>query len=198
MDSIIPVFPTAYFPSIAYCRQFFSFSTQEIEGWEHFVKQSIRTRCEILTANGILTLNVPIVHDDKRKPIHELRIAYDKKWILEHWRAIESAYAAAPYFDDYSREIKAILFSKHETLWQLNHSFLVLLHDVLDKPIQFKSTINFQSSSQSDFRSFDFLKREETSFYQQVFGYNQDFIPNLSILDAIMNEGPFCRRVIFS
>jgi hypothetical protein len=193
MDQLTPIFPTAYFPSIAYCASFFSFPLVRIDANEFFVKQSIRTRCEILTANSTLSLNVPIVHEDKKKPICQLRVASDKRWRIEHWRAIESAYASAPYFDDYEWKIRGILLGHQETLWELNLKILLLIHEVLDRTENFSITQTFEKDYQNDFRSKNFLLREPCSPYQQVFSYDSPFISNLSIIDLLMNEGPFCR-----
>ena len=75
------VFPTAYFPSIDYLRAFVQAKDGFIEWHEHFQKQTIRTRCEILTANGILRLSIPTLHESGRKiPINQLKIDYSGTW----------------------------------------------------------------------------------------------------------------------
>ena len=50
------------------------------------------------------------------------------------------------------------------------------------------------AQSESDFRAFPFDDRLNTKKYTQVFEAENGFIPNLSILDLIMNEGPMARR----
>ena len=57
------VFPCAYFPSISYLKLLYEFQPCTIDLKENFVKQSIRNRCEILSANGRLKLIVPIQHN---------------------------------------------------------------------------------------------------------------------------------------
>jgi hypothetical protein len=34
--------------------------------------------------------------------------------------------------------------------------------------------------------------------YQQVFSYDKDFTPNLSMIDLLFNEGPFIRNWILT
>jgi hypothetical protein len=66
----------------------------------------------------------------------------------------------------------------------------------INKTISYTKIYNEQTDR--DFRTIDFMKN---SFiikkYQQVFSYNKKFISNLSILDLLMNEGPFIRQWIF-
>ena len=50
----MPLFPSAYFPSIGYLKLLNKFQDAQIDLHENFVKQSIRNRCEILSANGKL------------------------------------------------------------------------------------------------------------------------------------------------
>ena len=49
--------PSAYFPSLAYVRALLQDPQLVLDFKEHFVKQSIRTRAEILSANGVIQLN---------------------------------------------------------------------------------------------------------------------------------------------
>lgn len=194
------VFPTAYFPSIHYLRDFLRASEAQIEWHEHFQKQSIRTRCEILSANGILRLSIPIQHEGgKKTPVYSLRIDHSGTWKNDHWRAITSAYALAPYFEDYEAEIKKIIFEPDEFLWQKNERCLKLVEDVLNHSIAFRYTDSFIGAEGSTSKS-AFLEREgiEMKAYQQVFSYGKPFIPNLSMIDILFNEGPFLRNWILT
>jgi hypothetical protein len=192
------VFPTAYFPSIDYLRSFIHVQDAQIEMHEHFQKQTIRTRCEILTANGILRLTIPTLHESGRKiPIMELKIDHSGTWKNDHWRAITSAYALAPYFDDYAVEVKEIIFANDTYLWEKNARCLRLMEIVLDKPLSIQYTDSFKGISGDQSKN-AFLKREQwdQKSYQQVFSYDKEFSPNLSMIDLLFNEGPFCRKWI--
>jgi hypothetical protein len=68
----------------------------------------------------------------------------------------------------------------------------------LDKKSKFNFTSEFQNkiaSQKSLFLERETLNKKE---YQQVFSYSKPFVPNLSMLDLIFNEGPFCRNWILS
>ncbi len=52
---------TAYFPPVAYFMAIKQSRHIIIEQFENFGKQSYRNRCEIMTANGTISLTVPVV-----------------------------------------------------------------------------------------------------------------------------------------
>ncbi|MFJ6661204.1 WbqC family protein [Streptomyces sp. NPDC091377] len=71
----------------------------------------------ILTANGPLTLTVPLSGADVRskRPLDEIRVV-DDGWRRRHWRALQTAYGRAPYFDLH-RDFLADYYTRdHETL----------------------------------------------------------------------------------
>ena len=199
-DRLMTVFPTAYFPSIQYLRTFLRANEPRIEMHEHFQKQTIRSRCEILTANGILRLSIPTLHESGRKiPLKELKIDHSGTWKNDHWRAITSAYALAPYFEDYAKEIKTIIFSDDTYLWEKNERCLSLMEDVLNQPLCIQYTEEFHGIS-GDSSKNAYLEHDPWTLasYQQVFSYDKLFTSNLSMIDLLFNEGPFCRKWILA
>lgn len=193
------VFPIAYFPSITYCREWFQNENSLLEIHENFPKQTIRNRCEILTGNGALRLSVPVAHESGVKiPTHEVKIIQTATWKTDHWRAIESAYSCAPYYEDYAQDIQNIIFESNGLLIETNLKCLKLVATILEKPLIFNTTSEYLFNVANDFRNSDFSSKENWNApsYQQVFAYNRPFTPNLSIIDLIFNEGPFCRNWI--
>ena len=193
------VFPTAYFPSIYYLKEFFACSNPLIEIQENFPKQTIRNRCEVLTSNGILTLSIPVLHNSSGKQLtKDVRIDYSKNWQIDHWRAIQSAYAAAPYFEDYFEEIKSLINYRSSFLLEKNEQIIRFIESILEIKSNYAYTSKFENKIVSQKNLF--LEHDETDVkpYQQVFGYDKLFVPNMSILDLIFNEGPFCRKWILT
>jgi hypothetical protein len=69
------ILSTAYFPPIQYISKFLVFTKVEIEKYENYTKQSYRNRCIILSANGPLSLSLPVRKDiHPRIPISQVRI----------------------------------------------------------------------------------------------------------------------------
>ena len=105
-DKMIPVLPTTYFGSIAYFKEVAKHEKVYIEAKEHFPKQSYRNRCDILGADGILTLSIPTKkHSGSKTPTDEVLLSVDENWQKRHWRSIMSAYQSAAFFDYYSIEV---------------------------------------------------------------------------------------------
>ena len=64
---------------------------------EHFVKQSIRNRCDIYGANGKLQLTIPKQRKGSDKTIiKEIQISYKQDWQKEHWNAIVNLLITPP------------------------------------------------------------------------------------------------------
>ena len=192
--------PIAYFPSIHYLKVYLSKQNSVLEIHENFIKQSIRNRCEILTGNGVLRLSIPIVHASGMKiKTKDILIDHEKKWQLNHWRAIKSAYASAPFFEDYEQTIYELIFAKDEFLIDKNKRILEFIFSVLEIDETIHYSIDFKKNAEFDYRKTDFLNHAyQVKEYQQVFSYGKTFTANLSILDLLMNEGPFMRKWILS
>ena len=187
-------FQTAYFPSLAYVRALMNSTESCIEIHEHFVKQSIRTRCEILTANGVLQLNVPVIHLSGQKvKIKDCLIDYSKSWVTDHWRAIESAYANAPHFEHYAHDLRAIFTAQPKTLLELNGLIWKWLASALGIENQLYYSEEF-TTSRTDKKEWLGRINGVTRVYYQLFAEEQTFVSNLSVLDGLFNEGPLLRK----
>lgn len=190
----MPVFSCAYFPSLAYVRALLHEQHVVLDLHEHYVKQSIRTRTEILSANGIIQLNVPIVHVAVGKQaMHALKIDYSKNWRAEHWRAIESAYANAPHFEHYAHDLRALFAQQPVYVYELNQLILDWINAALDLQLNIKWSETYTGQADSDKKAWMGRDLNPTKAYQQVFGNKTEFVPNLSVLDGLMNEGPLLR-----
>jgi len=194
------ILPIAYFPSVHYLKEYFSEINTNLEIHENFVKQSIRNRCEILSGNGILRLSIPLNHSNGIKiKTKDIRIDYGKSWQMNHWKAIKSAYASAPYFEDYEQQINQILLAKDEFLVDKTHRIFEFLFSILEINSSIIYTKKYTGQTDRDFRKTDFLKNSFVmKEYQQVFSYGKGFNSNLSMIDLLMNEGPFIRNWILT
>lgn len=188
------VLPSAYFPSLAYIHTLLKQSDICIDLQEHFVKQSIRTRAEILGANGIIQLNIPIIHvAHAKQTVATLQIDNSKNWQAEHLRTITSAYANAPYFEHYSYDIQLIFKKRYVYVFELNKAILEWVNSALDLQLNISWSTEFTGKTSTDKKAWLGRAPMITHVYRQVFSEQQEFIQNLSILDGLMNEGPMLR-----
>ncbi len=68
-------------------------------------KRGWRNRNQIKTPSGKLWLTVPVYSrgaQTEHIPINRIRIVWDNPWNQDHWKALQHAYARAPYFDRYA------------------------------------------------------------------------------------------------
>jgi hypothetical protein len=198
---MIPVLSTAYFGSIGYFQELAKYDTVLIEGKEHFPKQSYRNRCDILSADGILSLSIPVKkHNGSKTPTDAIKLAMEENWRQRHWRSIVTAYQSAAYFDYYSMEIEELLFDPTDSLLELNTKITQRMLDWLDISIHLKHTEEFTPIIENDPRIelTDKNKNQEhlKAPYIQVFPSEKSYTKNLSLLDAILCDGPLARNLL--
>lgn len=202
------VLSIAYLPPIQYFCKLMQFNRILIENDEHYNKQSYRNRFRILTSNGIQTLSVPVhkQHGHKVK-IKEVRIDHTKDWQRNHWRAIESAYSSSPFFEFYKDDLWPFFETKYTFLFDYDMDLIHLLLELLEVSVQIEYTDQFYPHYYDpyiDYRQSIHPKRRmqtpDTLFqpveYHQVFSDRFSFVPNLSILDLLMNEGPETKHIL--
>ena len=204
MNSIPSTFSTAvlfssYLPSLQYFATLISHHHILIEKWEHFVKQTYRNRCYIYSANGALSLIIPIQHGRSEHTImKDVKIAHDYNWQKIHWKSIEAAYRCSPFFEFYEDEFAPFYQKKYEYLMDYNEELMDIILKLLDIQITISYTEKHEkkyAENSTDFRSSlsPQIKMMDTHFhsphYLQVFSNQHGFIPNLSIIDLLCNEG---------
>lgn len=187
-----------YLPSLHYFSELAKFQTVILERHEHFVKQSYRSRCIITTSQGPQILSVPLASKHGKTIISEVRIDYSQKWLNNHWRAIQSAYAGAPFFEYYSDDLHTILFKQHPFLFDMNRDLLTMCLRWLKLDIRIEESLAYEirvDASTTDLRNVISAKNQvfpenpyQARPYMQVFG--SEFVNNLSLIDLIFCTGP--------
>ncbi|MRR24508.1 hypothetical protein EG830_16165, partial [bacterium] len=196
---------TAYFPPASYFSLIARSTKVLIEREENYHKQTWRNRCLILGPNGPLPLVIPVQRGSFHKTaIRDLRIDNARRWRDLHLRGINSAYAAAPFFEFYIDVISGVISKPHTWLLDLNSEALDAVCGAIGLNIQAGYTDHFEpeGSMEKDYRYTITPKKEirvpgiRDIPYTQVFGERYGFTPGLSIIDMILNNGPGTRALL--
>lgn len=193
MDALLH--PT-YFPSIAQCVVMAKANHVVFEVCDNYQKQTYRNRMSLYGAQGKITLTLPVAYSqNNRQRYADILISNEDNWQDQHWKSIQSAYSSSPFFEFYEHDLLPLFNSKATHLMEFNFKCLEAVMECLQHDLSYTQTKAFESqpTALTDYR-FLVNQRKETpqalAPYVQVFDDKHGFIPNLSILDLIFNEGP--------
>lgn len=191
-----------------------------------FERHGFGNRNQVKTADGARWLTVPVLFKDHMdKPIRELEICNDHNWRRKHLRTIELAYHKAPHFERYMGPLREIYAEEWTYLAGLNRALLDWLLFELGIKVQIvtaseqgfagaKSDLvldmckklgateyifGAQGRGYADVAAFDaagikvHFQDYRHPAYPQLHG---EFVPNLSILDLLMNCGPDSLKIL--
>lgn len=162
---------------------------------EHFPKQTYRNRCRILGAQGTLELIVPILHAGAKQKTLDVQLDNQQAWARTQQRSIQACYGKSAYYEHFAPLFFEVYQKKHKFLVDLNLNFLELIFQIFGKKLDYELTTEFEEPSVDEvYQQLRAKGPANPSYvwsspaYQQCFG--SSFVPNLSVLDLLMNQGP--------
>ena len=188
---------SAYLGPIDYYAQLVNAVSVVIDPNEHYIKQTYRNRCIIETASGKFPMIIPVTRPNgNHTKLKDVLISNAEGWQKLHWRAIMSAYSNSPFLLYYQDELEPFYRHKYKFLFDFNQQLQQLTLGFLKLKINIELSdlyLENRDNGKLDLRnSFSPKKKSVLSFpaYIQVFEEKHEFLPNLSILDLLFNEGP--------
>ncbi|MCB0466436.1 MAG: WbqC family protein [Aequorivita sp.] len=186
----------SYFPSIEQMAAVAQAEKVVFEVEDNYQKQTYRNRMFIAHSNGKLLLNIPIKHNKagKRKKTKEVIVENDFPWQEQHWKSLQSAYRSSPFFEYYEDDLEHLFIAPVGKLMEHNFKIFDLLCELIGIEVEISKTTSYeQNPGITDLRFLVDAKRKSAfrpEIYTQVHEANHPFLPNLSVLDLLFNEGP--------
>ena len=185
-----------YFGSISYWLAIQNADELVFEVCDNYQKQTLRNRCNILAANGKLSLTIPVNYSQKnRQAYKDVQIAAGSDWQEQHLKSLESAYKMSPFFEFYIDDIKFLFLQNWTNLMEYNFECLKVIARMLEIPLDYSITEKYIKDTEG-YQDFRLLtdKNAPTPYplqsYTQVFTGKFGFTRDLCILDLLFNEGP--------
>ena len=198
----------AYFRKIALCDVFVILDDVQYQ------KNGVQNRNKLRNKKEEFWVTIPIKGALEEK-INEKEVA-DQKWKRKHLQSTIQSYSKAPFWNDYCNEIEGIFTNGSANLNEINLLFIRFILDKLDikTKVIISSESNFLGSKSelvlnickslkantylSGTGSKDYLEEDkfkeagiEIEFMESknpsYVQFNGDFIPDLSIIDMMMN-----------
>ncbi len=203
------ILPLTYLGSIEY---FYHLINDEciIEQYANYVRQTPTNRCAIAGPNSAQILSIPVIKQTGKTPVKDILIDNKCNWQTQHWRAIESAYNSAPFFEYFKDDLHKFYENHYKYLRDFNleiqNCVLNLLeynntkHILSDKYINTEENKYFNTN---DLRETLLSKKNNVPLrnslrvpYYQVFSHKIGFTEGLSIIDLLFNMGMESRIIL--
>lgn len=194
-----------YLGPVSHYARMLAHGSVALEAHEHYVKRSYRNRVRLLTANGPMTLSIPLARGkNSQQPIKEVAIAYTEDWAAQHWRTIVSAYGRAPFFEHYAEELEALYRAPVPLLWDWNRRLMDWALGALQLDVGVAETTAYERTTEAyrDGRHVILPNRPtrlpgwQPQAYPQVFEDRYGYVEDLSVLDLVLCCGPYGATVL--
>lgn len=171
------------FPPASYFSHFWQQDHLILDVHENYQKRSLRNKYQVLGANGVNTLSIPLQKGKhQQQNIRDVKISYDQNWPRLHRETLRACYGSAAFFEHYFSTIEKVLEARLPFLFDFNLSTLECISQLLKKELVWKPTDHFVAQPVTPV--------DEVKKYPQVFENKFGFVGGLSAIDLLMNMGP--------
>jgi len=214
---VISIRQPGYFPYLGFFKKIESVDTFVFLDDVQYARGDWDNRNKIKTLDGSMWLTIPVLNKSKEF-LNEVKIDNTQNWNYKHKSAIKYNYENAPFFDLYWKDIELILNKKHTKLIELNIELINYFKLVLqiDTEIVFSSDLDITSIGSEklcgickelkadtylsgelgqDYLDLNIFENNDIKVIFEKFQHptysqiNSKFLPNMSIIDLLFNEG---------
>ena len=149
--------------------------------------QGCSNRADALVQDASLVQKVNV-------PVKNVLVSEHGNWRHQHWEALKSAYGMSPFFDYYQDDIcpffdeEVFKANNWQRLFDYNLAIMRKMLDLIGVKKEIKLTSLPPTPPQGE--RVVHVPVNVPVHYYQTFQKRHGFIPNLSILDLLFNEGP--------
>ncbi|GAB5410032.1 MAG: hypothetical protein BalsKO_23970 [Balneolaceae bacterium] len=188
---------------------------QDVEKWS---RKGRTHRAEIRNEDGTQWINLPVLGEDRKKAIKDVRLDHSQRWFEPFWNAIAHNYKNATWFDFYEDELKADILKvkDFEFMLDFNLYFFNRILQFLELGLSFELASEIESYSTYPDETASNLRAEVLFLEHKSKNYQRQnrktkialsdhpvypqaysgFEPNCSVLDLLLNQGKDSYRVI--
>ena len=181
-------FTPNFLPCIAYFQEILTQDKIRINSEDVYVKQTYRNKTQILGANKVESLTIPVHASSMKTPSRDVKIDNKTPWQRNQLRTLEAAYLKSPFYQFYDYIFEPLFKKKFNFLIDLQLESLT----VCLRCLQLEKTVCQEPHSKEiglvDLKSKVLPAGYTFKPYLQNFG--NEFVPNLSIMDLLFCKGP--------
>lgn len=180
----------------------------DVEKWS---RKGRTHRAEIRNEKNSQWINLPIISEDRKKAIKDVRLDHDLQWLDSFWNAIHHNYRNATYFDHFEDELYHDIqqVNNFEYLLEFNLYFFERILRYLEIDIDYELASNVQEYStfpdecirnlnadilylEHQSKNYQRQSKQATIALQQHPIFSQaypGFVEGCSVLDLLLNKG---------
>ncbi len=187
----------------------------DVEKWS---RKGRTHRAEIRNEEDSQWINLPILSEDRKKAVKDVRLDHDQQWLEPFWNAILHNYRNATYFDHFENELYHDIqqANEFEYLLEFNLYFFGRMCTYLEIEIDYELASEaqgystFPDETASNLKADMFYLEHQSKNYQRQTKqagiplekhpiYKQaypGFVEGCSVLDLLLNDGVESFRIL--